>query len=179
MPEEEVQVNDGQQSVGVEQSPRVDEGVLHGDCGSMHDEREKRGEGLVSDDGIFGSGGIPRSAGGSHAATMPPADTSLNGGPVFGNSSVKFNFLLGSGDKGSKAQRKAASGPVRNKGRPNPIVGSSPGDQRPRKRCRNEEKDIEPGFGFVGFTTRSQLSSGSGWVRRISVITRSQLVMKP
>ncbi|KAJ0451857.1 hypothetical protein HanRHA438_Chr15g0714711 [Helianthus annuus] len=162
VPEEEVQVNDGQHSVGEEQSPRVDEGVLHGDCGSMHEERENKGEGLVSDDGVFENGGIPRSAGGSHAVPLPPEEDCLNGGPVFGNSSVKFNFLLGSGDKGSKAQRKAALGPLRNKGRPAPIVVSSPGDQRPRKRCRNEEKDIEPGFGFVGFTSRSQRSSGSG-----------------
>ncbi|KAJ0796870.1 hypothetical protein HanPI659440_Chr04g0167401 [Helianthus annuus] len=47
MPEEEIQVNDGQQSVGVEQSPRVDEGVLHGDCGSMHDEREREVRGWL------------------------------------------------------------------------------------------------------------------------------------
>ncbi|MFS7944088.1 hypothetical protein Hanom_Chr06g00507931 [Helianthus anomalus] len=97
MPEEEIQVNVGQQSVGVEQSPRVAEGVLHGDWGSMHDEREEGGEGLVSVDGVSGRGGIPRSAGGTRDDSLPHVDTCLNGGPAFGNSSVNFNFLMGSG----------------------------------------------------------------------------------
>ncbi|MFS7974042.1 hypothetical protein Hanom_Chr09g00863791 [Helianthus anomalus] len=154
VPEDEVQVSSGQDPVG-----------------------ENRGEELDSDDGIFRSGGIPRSAGGSHAVPLPPEEASLNGGPVFRNSSEKFNVLLGSRDKGSKAQRKVSLGPLRNKGRPAPIVASLPGDQRPRKRSRNEEKDLEPGFGFVGFTSRSQCSSGSGWLRRTRVKMSSQLVM--
>ncbi|MFS8033470.1 hypothetical protein Hanom_Chr17g01569941 [Helianthus anomalus] len=106
---------------------------MHGDCGSMYVEREYSGEGLGNDVGFFDSGGIPRSVGGT----------------------PKFKFLLGSGDKGSKAQRKVALGPLRKKGRPVSNFVSSPGDQKPRKRSRNEEKDLEPGFGFVGFTSRS------------------------
>ncbi|MFS7968921.1 hypothetical protein Hanom_Chr09g00803131 [Helianthus anomalus] len=166
MPEDDLMVNNEHDQVGgkegEEKSSRADEGVLHGDLGSMHVEREKSGEGMLNDPEYFGNGGIPRPVGGTPNVFLSHEGDVLSGGPIFGDSAENLNFILGSGEKGSKAHRKATSGPFRRKGRPVSHLASPPVDQRPRKRSRNEEKDLEHGFGFVGFTSRSQEGIGVG-----------------
>ncbi|MFS8012788.1 hypothetical protein Hanom_Chr14g01325051 [Helianthus anomalus] len=38
----------------------------------------------------------------------------------------------------------------------------SPGSLRPKKRCRPEPEDFPPGFGFIGFTSRSGEGAATG-----------------
>ncbi|MFS7926923.1 hypothetical protein Hanom_Chr04g00302841 [Helianthus anomalus] len=71
------------------------------------------------------------------------------GGPFFSGSCSFPN-----GDS-VRAQKKGKVGAKSRVGRPNGIKDCSPLDQRPRKRGRCDAVEVEPGFGFVGFTDRA------------------------
>ncbi|KAJ0923205.1 putative endonuclease/exonuclease/phosphatase [Helianthus annuus] len=75
------------------------------------------------------------------------------GGPNIGGSCSFPNVTSG------RAQRMVKLGPKVRSGRPCGNRVCSPSDLRPMKRVRCDEKEVEPGFGFIGFTDRASGSS--------------------
>ncbi|MFS8030183.1 hypothetical protein Hanom_Chr17g01531101 [Helianthus anomalus] len=103
----------------------------HVDLSSGHVEREKGGADFVNLEGnCFVSKGV---------------------GP---DAVVGFN--CGSGERCKRMKRRGNLGPKSTKAQPQSKGDKekSPEDARPKKRSRSSEKEDEPGFGFVGFTSR-------------------------
>ncbi|KAF5769330.1 hypothetical protein HanRHA438_Chr14g0657581 [Helianthus annuus] len=78
------------------------------------------------------------------------------GSKVVGPEAV-LGFKCGSGERCNRTKRRGILGPKTTKAQSQSKGNKdrTPDDVRPKKRSRNFEKDDEPGFGFVGFTSRS------------------------
>ncbi|MFS7971311.1 hypothetical protein Hanom_Chr09g00831251 [Helianthus anomalus] len=72
------------------------------------------------------------------------------GGNNFGGPCSGPNAILG------RAQRKIKLGPKGRSGRPSGLSVGSASELRPRKRVRCDDTEVEPGFGFIGFTDRAK-----------------------
>ncbi|KAM0017660.1 hypothetical protein Hdeb2414_s0027g00690551 [Helianthus debilis subsp. tardiflorus] len=70
---------------------------------------------------------------------------------------VVMGFKCGSGGRCNRTKRRGVLGLKSTKAQSQSKGNKerSPDDVRPKKRSRNFEKDDEPGFGFVGFTSRT------------------------
>ncbi|MFS7923570.1 hypothetical protein Hanom_Chr03g00262241 [Helianthus anomalus] len=80
-------------------------------------------------------------------------------GPLFGNNNVggfpHVGLDFASGVTGRVGLKKLSSGSKARRARAQTAKGSSPVDNRPKKRSRRDLEAFEPGFGFVGFTSAS------------------------
>ncbi|KAF5773317.1 hypothetical protein HanRHA438_Chr13g0597921 [Helianthus annuus] len=147
---EEVKESGG--DTGGEKSPRVEGGCSHANEGSMHEERD-----------FFGGCGAKvvrdlhkEGVGLSFSAPVGgPEEWDKRGGPTVGE--PNFNFSMGPGVlPSSKAQRKSKLALRGRKARSCSPIDVSPGSQRPKKRRRPDAIDPPPGFGFIGFTSKSR-----------------------
>ncbi|MFS7907344.1 hypothetical protein Hanom_Chr01g00070181 [Helianthus anomalus] len=75
---------------------------------------------------------------------------SVGGGPQ-----VPGIFKSGSGEKVGRPRRRCALGQRSSVPKAHRVVINSPGEVRPKKRSRGLTEEEVPGFGFVGFTSRS------------------------
>ncbi|KAM0063519.1 hypothetical protein Hdeb2414_s0003g00091841 [Helianthus debilis subsp. tardiflorus] len=135
----------------MEGSPLVNVGVSHNEV-PMHEEYAFPVGGCTS-----AEVGPDREMGGSFKVSPvvgSKAGDNEGGPPLFGfHSQPNSNYV--------RAPRKVKLGLKCRFGCSHGSGGSPISDQRPRKRSRNVDNEVEPGFGFIGFTDRASNSSGN------------------
>ncbi|MFS7905684.1 hypothetical protein Hanom_Chr01g00050581 [Helianthus anomalus] len=110
---------------------------------------------------VGGGGGLEDNVGppmGLHGDQSFQSEVGLNGADF---RSGPAPFIIGAFNcQQKRAQRRTSLGSKSSKGRAQASNLVSPTVARPRKRSRPDEEEVEPGFGFIGFTSKAANGSG-------------------
>ncbi|MFS7950251.1 hypothetical protein Hanom_Chr07g00581121 [Helianthus anomalus] len=132
----------GNEEAGIEESPLVGSGNSHAADSPMHEERDSE---VGNND--EGGEGVSRKLEGA-TGVGPEVLCSEEGGP-------HSCFFFSSASNSGRAHQRKLVGPRVRRAPAHVNLNLSPDNSRPKKRSRGDAMDSAPGFGFVGFSSRS------------------------